>query len=37
MATIIANLTSEFFWGVIVGTILAALGSYLTVRLQERS
>jgi hypothetical protein len=37
MATIIAILTSEFFWGVIVGTILAALGSYLTVRLQERS
>jgi hypothetical protein len=30
-------LSGEFFWGVIVGTILAAFGAWVTVRLQERS
>lgn len=35
--TLVSILKSEFFWGVIVGTILAALGAQLTVWLQERS
>lgn len=30
-------LKSEFFWGVVVGTILAALGAQITVWLQESS
>ena len=30
-------LQNEFFWGVIVGTILAALSSWLIVWLQERA
>jgi hypothetical protein len=30
-------LESEFFWGVIVGAVLAALGSWLIVWLQERA
>jgi hypothetical protein len=35
--TLTKILSSEFFWGVIVGTVLAAFGGWLTVWLQERS
>jgi hypothetical protein len=35
--TLISVFKSEFFWGIIVGAILTAIGSILIVRLQDRA